>query len=63
MLFRVEVNIVLIGENYEVLTGDEAVDILSDSGTQEDLIKQGFLTDAFVAGKRIINTLWLVLAV
>ena len=63
MLLRVEVNIVLIGENNTVLTGDEAVDILSDSGTQEDLITQGFLTDAFVAGMRIINTLWLVLAV
>ena len=63
MLLRVEVNIVLIGENNTVLTGDNAVDILSDSGTQEDLITQGFLTDVFVAGMRIINTLWLVLAV
>ena len=63
MLLRVEVNIVLIGENNTVLTGDKAVDILSDSGTQEDLMTQGFLTDVFVAGMRIINTLWLVLAV
>ena len=62
-MFRVKVNIVLIGENNTVLTGDEAVDILSDSGTQEDLMTQGFLTDGFVAGMRIINTLWLVLAV
>ena len=63
MLLRVEVNIVLIGENNTVLTGDKAVDILSDSGTQEDLMTQGFLTDVFVAGMRIINTLWLVLAI
>ena len=56
MLFRVEVNIVLIGENNTVLTGDEAVDELSNSDAQEDLMAVGIVTDEFTAGMRIIST-------
>ena len=56
MLFRVEVNIVLIGENNTVLTGDEAVDELSNSDAQEDLMAVGIATDEFTAGMRIIST-------
>lgn len=55
MLFRVEVNIVLIGENNTVLTGDEAVDELSNSDTQDDLMAVGIVTDEFTAGMIIIN--------
>ena len=56
MLFRVEVNIVLIGENNTVLTGDEAVDELSNSDTQDDLMAVGIITDEFTIGMKIINS-------
>ena len=52
--------LVLIGENNTVLTGDEAVVVLSDSGTQEDLMTEGFVTNGFVAGMRIINAVFAV---
>ena len=41
-----------------MLTSDEAVVVLSDSGTQEDLMAEGFITDGFVAGMRIINAVF-----
>ena len=59
-MFRVEMTLVLIGENNTVLTGDEAVVVLSDSGTQEDLMTEGFVTNGFVAGMRIINAVFAV---
>ena len=46
---------VLIGEDNKVLTGDEAVDALSDSETQANLMDVGIITDEFTAGIRIIT--------
>ena len=46
---------VLIGEDNKVLTGDEAVDALSDSETQANLMNIGIITDEFTAGTRIVS--------
>ena len=48
--YRVEVEIVLVDENNKVLTGDEAVDVLSDSAVQERLENEGIITDGFEPG-------------
>lgn len=46
--------IVLIDDD-KVLMGDEAVDVLSDSETQEDLKDIGIITNEFTAGMRITS--------
>lgn len=38
-----------------MLTGDEAVDVLSNSDTQESLMNLGIITDEFVAGMRTVS--------
>ena len=57
VLFRVEVTVVLISEDNEVLTGDEAVDALSDGNTQANLMNVGIITDEFTPG---ISKTWLL---
>jgi len=51
----VQVTVVLIDKDNKVLTGDETVDVLSNSNTQEKLMDMGVDTDEFTAGMRIIN--------